>query len=495
MEISEIGTKALQVAKDTFNVDVKVKEVKKILDEDTYTEDVEKIIQRDFYPDLEKLKDQNEYLEAWANKDTETLRVLQVKYCPRRATTGAATADMPTPSTFETPDFDAPKSPTRKPEKPPEKHPTHNPFLDADKKDEKRVAVSLDKYLTKYTSEDNAAFTEIMVENERKKRLKEEWLYEKIGEQEQEKEEVLALPGVEKQAISDNAANSLRTIQSWQYTPMNALMYIPDGAAESNAEKIEKQKGKPREILHENTRFKSNPFNVSKNKETIANAASTQAIVRHGRVGADGKELLPLTSPHVNGFGFVATPSPAPGVDASPLMTWGEIESTPFRLDGNITPLTGATPGPSFKIPQVPKRDQIAFDLAEKANKAHRAKKEKAMKTVKNHLTSPSPKFGSQNSMERLKNMSPAAQRLANAKLGIRTSTDKALRASYTPSPVRRTPGSKTPTPKITPRRTPKSVRTPTSSNTTPKHAIDDPCSLTDNLLNLPKRQRAQEFF
>lgn len=39
--------------------------------------------------------------------------------------------------------------------------------------------------------------------------------------------------------------------------------------------------------------------------------------------------------------------------------------------------------------------------------------------------------------MERLTNMSPAAQRLATAKLGIRIGTDKALKAAYSPSPLR----------------------------------------------------------
>ena len=69
------------------------------------------------------------------------------------------------------------------------------------------------------------------------------------------------------------------------------------------------------------------------------------------------------------------------GVDASPLMTWGEIEGTPFLLEGSQTPIT-QTPGPVFKIPGIPKRDQIAMDLAEAASKAHRAKKEEALKRV-----------------------------------------------------------------------------------------------------------------
>jgi len=68
------------------------------------------------------------------------------------------------------------------------------------------------------------------------------------------------------------------------------------------------------------------------------------------------------------------------GVDASPLMTWGEIDGTPFRLDGSDTPVVASGRGPVFKIPDVPRRDRLLHELAEKASKAHRDKKEVALK-------------------------------------------------------------------------------------------------------------------
>lgn len=108
---------------------------------------------------------------------------------------------------------------------------------------------------------------------------------------------------------------------------------------------------------------------------------------------------------------------------------------------------------------------------------------------------SPAPKFGMSTS-DRLNSMSPAAQRLASSKLGIRSSSDKALRASYTPSPSHRLPGQKTPVMLTSPGSTPKSVRTPGStSERTLRRPGSDMTSLTDNLLNLPKRSRAAEFF
>ena len=119
--------------------------------------------------------------------------------------------------------------------------------------------------------------------------------------------------------------------------------------------------------------------------------------------------------------------------------------------------------------------------------------------------------------------MSPAAMRLASGKLGIRLGTDPMLKASYTPSPARKGPGS-TPTPRATPSRTPSSGSSKSSKATpnnigvrtktpgTGKTASDITDNLldinlskvndkvkvnTDNLLKLSKnsRSRASDFF
>jgi len=68
-----------------------------------------------------------------------------------------------------------------------------------------------------------------------------------------------------------------------------------------------------KEIIHKNTRFQTNPFNMRKSAQSIQLAASAQALAMHGKIGHDGKELLPTATPKVNGYGFMGTPSPAPG--------------------------------------------------------------------------------------------------------------------------------------------------------------------------------------
>lgn len=122
------------------------------------------------------------------------------------------------------------------------------------------------------------------------------------------------------------------------------------GAKFTPKEIIEKT-AKKREIVHENTRFHLNPFNSEKNKEILQQVASEKAHANQGKIGHDGKEILTGQTPRVNGYGFVKTPSPAPGMgDESPLMTWGEIEGTPFRLDGTDNTPLPKTPGPTFKV-------------------------------------------------------------------------------------------------------------------------------------------------
>lgn len=161
----------------------------------------------------------------------------------------------------------------------------------------------------------------------------------------QEETDRLALPDIEKQAAITNGQAGVDT---WKYKTRNALMYIPEGEDYSAAELVDLKKKKPRKILHENTRFKDNPWNSLKSKEAMKQAATEKAIMHSGKIGHDGKEVEAGLTPRVNGYGFVATPSPAPGVEDSPFMTWGEIEGTPFQLT-NETPLVPSD-APAFKV-------------------------------------------------------------------------------------------------------------------------------------------------
>ncbi len=67
-------------------------------------------------------------------------------------------------------------------------------------------------------------------------------------------------------------------------------------------------------------------------------------------------------------------------------MTWGQIEGTPFRLDGGDTPIRSALPGPVFKINEPPVREKLAYALAEKVGEKNRDKKQKALETARRQL-------------------------------------------------------------------------------------------------------------
>lgn len=67
-------------------------------------------------------------------------------------------------------------------------------------------------------------------------------------------------------------------------------------------------------------------------------------------------------------------------------MTWGEIDGTPFRLDGSDTPVRPGLPGPVFKIAEPPLRERLAHSLADKVNEKNRDSKKKARENAKKQL-------------------------------------------------------------------------------------------------------------
>lgn len=159
---------------------------------------------------------------------------------------------------------------------------------------------------------------------------------------------------------------------------------------------------------------------------------------------------------------------------------------TPFRLDGSDTPVRPAS-GPSFRINETSRRENIALELAEKAGERMRGQKAKAMETARRNIASPHIR----SSLDRLATMSPAAKRLASARLGIHDSI-------ITPSPRRSTP-----TPKSLRKATPSPLlirrKVATAANANTYNADSDEQSkslLTDDLLQIPAvRKKASDFF
>lgn len=504
------GQKAIEVSQNNMEVFKKPiqpapRKKKKVLDEDSYVKEVEKIIERDFFPDLENLKDRLEYLDAREQNDMVKLRELYSKYSAGKETPVLRNVEE-SPATFETPSESRGSATPRMASafgeglETPE---TNRKDKQSDKVSVSGKEMSLDEFLQNHTSEDNESFEQIMEKSEQRFRAKYYWMFD--AEEKHNKEHLpnLALPTAEQQVQASTLAitgtsvqNDTRPkqVENWKFETFNSVMFVPDAAPLSKTRSVELAKQKKREISLSNTRFEGNPFTETLSQAAMIEASAIQASKKEGKVGVDGKELGKDT-PKVNGYSFVTAPSPIPGVDASPLMTWGEVEGTPFQLDGSQTPLLKKhTPGPTYRMPKLPNRERLGLQLAEKASQKHRLKKAKAATATMTSSSTPGSRHTPQSSLQRITSMSPAAQKLLTNKLVVRQGTDKALRASYTPSPsIHRgssTPGAITPktdylssahrthTPKI------KKIRTPSAS-------IEDPSpGLTDNLLNLPRRAK-----
>lgn len=127
-----------------------------VLDEDEYTQALEHIIARDFYPSLVHLDATNEYLDALQSQDAT-----RIGDSVRRLEEIQQTPIGQTPLGYRG------ETPLRTPRgEPLTKRPRYNDSL------------SLDTFQARYTSEDNSSFTEILDDENQKRRDAYRWVYD-----------------------------------------------------------------------------------------------------------------------------------------------------------------------------------------------------------------------------------------------------------------------------------------------------------------------------
>lgn len=392
----------------------------KVLEEEEFVEKLEKIIERDFFPYLETVRKQSEYLDALDSQNS--IRIAEAEKQLGK-TPHVEVGDTPSKEGWDDEDW-IKNTPG------PSKVPSRTSEKEAKLKKELE-GVSLSQFMARYTSEDNDSFTQIMKTNEQKRREKLDWIYK--HEQDEEKsaksDSALMPPPATPFAVTDG--RSSKPLDTWKYKAHNTVMYYPEGASLTDQE-IQDLKDSHVKVQHSATRLGTRPWGTSINMNMATTAAASSASQQtkgdgfwNGvveKVGINGKQSWEIaSSPKVNGFSFVATPSPRPGVGDSPLMTWGEVDSTPYLIDS-----AGDTSKFRMKAPS--EREKLAHSLAERAAAAK--KKQKAMKTVQDNFT-----HGTVPQSPRFTGLSPAAKRLAVGKLGISRGVDKKLMASYSPSP------------------------------------------------------------
>lgn len=423
-----------------------------VLDEDDYVAAIEKIIERDFFPDIPRLRDRLDWLEASRTGDPMLMRDAQLKIMERRSgkAVGSDTeGKIRTPgSTFfrNTTPLEIDRTPVTKDE-------VINVVKELVKEDGSLNAdsLTLDEFFRKYTSEDNDSFSKLIEKVNRKKRERYEFLLEG------ENQGTELIEDAKKERITDGYGTSdqpLATLDSWKYTAKNLLMYHPADRGEvalTQEELANRLKGMTKEISKTNTRFHGNMFDSKPKEEDVIsvmyNTVAGGTPVPWSMSDRDGdklkkydlEDLRKTPNPFYvesskkadNGYNFVKTPSPAPGVDESPFITWGEIEGTPLRLEPEDTPVDigGRGNGPHFNIPNPPSRDLKAHSLSREAAKKLRDRSRMFQKPPRGGSGS-----GSGNASPGARTLSPAAQKFvrnAIAKSSHSTAVDESLRASY----------------------------------------------------------------
>ncbi|XP_077216662.1 uncharacterized protein LOC143851204 [Tasmannia lanceolata] len=417
-----------------------------VLDEDSYVAAIEKIVERDFFPDLPKLRDRLDWLEALRSGDPIQIRDAQLKILERRGKTAIPNDSegkilTPTSSSF-----------CNSPSILFEKTPIHGVSGYGETvADDLGVSdsLSLDQFFRRHTSEDNESFSKIMEKVSQKR--KERFGYLMEGE---EGEERKSLEIEKKDRITDGYGTSDQppsTLEGWKYTAKNLLMYDSTNREEvplTVAERAERLKGLTKEIDRSSTRFHGNLVDSRpKEEDTVAIlytpvAGATPVAFPFANREAerlkkyDLDDLRKTPNPFYiesakkseNGYSFVRTPSPAPGLGESPFITWGEIEGTPLRLEPEDTPIGigGNGQGAHFKIPYPPSRDLKAHSLS---RDAARKLRERSRLFQKPPLPSPA-RGGSMSPNGRI--LSSAAQKFVrNAIAKSSSSIDESLRASY----------------------------------------------------------------
>lgn len=413
----------------------------KVLDEDDYLDKIGKIVERDFFPSLPKFKAQLAYQKALEENDVVEMNRLKQQFSSRISTLRPDTcrSDI-TSSSFTTPKADDSVAIVDDP-----------PFNDASS----HPKMSLDKFLSKYTSEDNHSFEDIQEEAHDRERARVPWLHEDESSLRIEYEKSLQLPSIQAQAVQERDTQKVIT---WPYTNKNSVMFNPDGLPIAG-----QQVPKSLEVVHKNTRLVANVFKSPSNVDV-------HSVLNAGKIGLDGEVIGPTNYDMVR-----MTPSPST-LNATPLMTWGEIDGTPFRLDAPEIPISIAPQGtPHFKIPDIPERDRIGMSLADNVSRMYRDRKKKALKHVTSRIKSPFEKVFSspRSTADQLNQLSPAARRLATVQLGLNKVRDPKLLATYSPSPS----SFATPSPRTT-RNTPSVPSSPLTPST----------SITDNLLKISKK-------
>lgn len=295
--------------------------------------------------------------------------------------------------------------------------------------------LSMSEFFRRYKSEDDHSYDLLTEREDRHDAKKKRWL--------------LATEA-ENQALRIEAATHPERglLIPWKYEKRNALFYTPGSAPLTLEERedlgliagTDGDAPLSGSISLAATRFQDGPGEgcgaEGATKEVTLKQPITRKDMLYNRIGLVNPDRIQKAEEGVRlAAKFVATPSPAVGPGGtSPPVTWGKVVGAPVALKRLRTPVE-ATPGPLFALPEVSRREEIGNTLAEKANKAMRARKNAVAK-------GPAGLPGKGGGRRRMGSCSPAMQSIVErinqkrwAGKGM-DAADSQLRAFYSPSPA-----------------------------------------------------------
>ena len=327
----------------------RIKRPVRILDEDSYSDALSHIIARDFFPGLLELESQEEYLDALSSKDDSWIesagRKLAATMTPqhdRRGRTGftptAARTGLRGDKATGTTD-------------------SQDGSSQSDSKVD--LNISLNEFLTNYTSEDAESFNKVLDKQNQKKAEKHAWLWNgnkvlapsQIAYRKQQQKLIDSVAATK--ALDGKTPTSIVEIdsrpagpESWKHVGKNSLMFQPNDLEDSiqtTQQKSEEfSRAAPKKVIHGNTRLASQIFGApvedsrppSPTLSAVKDAIAGRPRIPASEGGYDGSE-----TPRVNGYTFVDSEEPEPEPQPKHQSDWSQIsfgdadtKQNPFSL-------------------------------------------------------------------------------------------------------------------------------------------------------------------